>query len=119
MIIGTGIDIVELLRIREVMDRHQSFVKRIMTNKEKEIFDKLSNHRRVEFLAGRFAAKEAFAKAVGTGIGKHLSWQDIEVLSDENGKPIILSKQNYGKIHLSISHSKQYAIANVIIEERD
>ncbi|RXJ01948.1 holo-ACP synthase [Anaerobacillus alkaliphilus] len=117
MIIGTGIDIVELKRISDVMNRNLSFVSRILTEKERALFNPLTERRKVEFLAGRFASKEAFAKAVGTGIGKHLSWQDIEVIPDPNGKPMILSKIEYGKIHLSISHSKEYALANVIIEK--
>lgn len=116
MIIGTGIDIVELIRIKETLHRHQSFVKRILTAKEQEIFNSLSNSRKIEFLAGRFAAKEAFAKAIGTGIGKKLSWQDVEIIPDIQGKPKVIAKENFGNVHLSISHSKEYAIANVIIE---
>lgn len=117
MINGIGIDIVELARIKGAMERHQSFVTRILTTKEQTIFHKLSDNRKVEFLAGRFAAKEAFAKAVGTGIGKQLSWQDVEITPDINGKPTIVSKKTLGRIHLSISHSKEYAVANVIIEK--
>ena len=116
MIKGIGIDIVELKRIEAAIHRHKSFVDRILTNKEQSFFHKLSETRKVEFLAGRFAAKEAFAKAVGSGIGKNLSWQDVEIIPDENGKPILKCNTEVGQIHVSISHSKEYAVANVTIE---
>lgn len=115
MIIGTGIDIVELYRIEQLIQRQKKFVNRILTNDEKEVFIKLSEHRKVEFLAGRFAAKEAYSKAVGTGIGKSLSFLDIEITANNLGKPFIKKPSDY-KVHLSISHSKEYAIAQVIIE---
>ncbi|WP_077620340.1 holo-ACP synthase [Bacillus sinesaloumensis] len=115
MIIGTGIDIVELDRIKKILHRQKKFVDRILTDAEKEKFLQLSETRKVEFLAGRFAVKEAYSKAVGTGIGESLSFLDIEVLSDEKGKPV-LTKPISQKAHLSITHSKDYAVAQVIIE---
>lgn len=117
MIVGTGIDIVEMNRIKDVMARQKSFTTRILTNKEQQYFEALSANRQIEFLAGRFAAKEAFAKAFGTGIGKELSWQDMEIIPNETGKPVFISKKYSGTIHLSISHSKEYAVANVILEK--
>jgi holo-[acyl-carrier protein] synthase len=117
MISGSGIDIVELKRIEAAISRHSGFASRILTEKELHLFAKMSDRRKVEFLAGRFAAKEAFAKAVGTGIGKTLSWHDIEILPNELGKPFIYLNNDYGQAHLSISHSKEYAVANVIIEQ--
>ena len=119
MIKGIGIDIVELERIQRLIDRQPKFPNRILTEKERKKFDALVGRRQVEFLAGRFAAKEAFAKANGTGIGKTLSFLDIEVETDDLGKPIIKknSGNQIGRAHLSISHSNQYAVAQVIIEE--
>ncbi|WP_102349559.1 holo-ACP synthase [Bacillus sp. Marseille-P3661] len=116
MIKGIGIDIVELNRMKKIIERQPKFPERILTNKELEIYGKLSVSRQVEFLAGRFAVKEAFAKAKGTGIGKNLSFQDIEVLPDEFGKPVTQSNLSEEKIHLSITHSKEYALGQVIIE---
>lgn len=116
MITGLGIDIVELKRISEAINRNSNFVKRILTETEQGYFDELSGKRKVEFLAGRFAAKEAFVKALGTGIGKRCSWKDIEIIPDEHGKPLLQTKKEFGRIQLSISHSKEYAVANVIIE---
>jgi len=115
MIVGIGIDIVELDRIEKLLHRQSKFASRILTESEKQRFNSLSNHRKVEFLAGRFAAKEAYSKAVGTGIGATLSFLDIEIQNDEYGKPKII-KPYTDTVHLSISHSKEYAVAQVIIE---
>lgn len=116
MITGIGIDIVELSRIRKIYLRQQKFVDRILTISEKEIFYNLTDDRKVEYLAGRFAAKEAFSKAMGTGLGGNLSFLDIEIERDKNGKPFI-SKPFYEGVHLSISHSKEYAVAQIVIEK--
>lgn len=118
MIIGTGIDIVELSRVEKVSARQPKFITRILTNKEFTYYKSLNGKRAIEFLAGRFAAKEALAKAMGTGIGKQLSWLDIEILSNEKGKPIISISNTDHQVHLSISHSKDYAVAQVIIENK-
>lgn len=116
MIEGIGIDLIELDRIERVLAKQKRFLKRILTSTEREVYTRLSKEtRQVEYVAGRFAAKEAFAKAVGTGIGK-LSFQHIEVISNENGAPqIYVQGYEAKRILLSISHSKQYAIAQVII----
>ncbi|WP_108671719.1 holo-ACP synthase [Peribacillus acanthi] len=115
MIVGIGLDIVEIDRIRNLSERQPRFVDRILTTKEKEKYENLKGGRKTEFLAGRFAAKEAFSKAIGTGIGKDLQFIDMEILSDERGKPFF-SKPEKNKVHLSITHSQQYAAAQVIIE---
>lgn len=116
MIKGIGIDIIELSRVQEIITRQKKFIDRILTDKEKQTFEQLSDLRKVEFLGGRFAAKEAFSKANGTGIGKQLSFLEIEIETDTLGKPFI--RKPKVQAHLSISHSRQYAIAQVIIEER-
>lgn len=114
MIAGIGIDIIELDRISKLVD-DKKFIDRILTKAEKERFMKLSNQRRVEFLAGRFAVKEAFSKAMGTGIGKELSFTDIEVTTTDKGRPVISKPLSTG-VHVSISHSRHYAVAQVVIE---
>ncbi|MBU8879880.1 holo-ACP synthase [Bacillus sp. FJAT-29790] len=116
MISGIGIDIVELGRIQKICERQEKFADRILTEKEKANFNKLTEKRRIEYLAGRFAAKEAYSKAIGTGIGEALSFLDIEIEKDERGKPFISKPQKDG-VHLSISHSKEYAVAQIVIEE--
>lgn len=116
MIAGIGLDIVELQRIRRISERQIKFVDRILTPFEKETYQCLTETRQIEYLAGRFAAKEAYAKAVGTGIGQSLSFLDIQVENDEKGKPFIRKPQKEG-VHLSITHSAEYAVAQVIIEK--
>lgn len=116
MISGIGIDIIEINRIRELALRQKKFVDRILTFNEKKEYNQLPHERQVEFLAGRYAAKEAFAKAYGTGIGKELSFKDIEICSLHSGKPIIVKPFKEG-VHLSISHSREYAVAQVVIEK--
>lgn len=117
MILGIGTDIVELERVHRISERQSKFVDRILTSNEKEKFETLSESRKIEFLAGRFAAKEAFSKAYGSGIGEELSFLHIEIASDEKGKPYICKPFEEG-VHLSISHSLDYAIAMVVIEKK-
>ena len=116
MIKGIGVDIAEIDRVKRVLERQLRFPGRILTKKEIERFNQLKGQRKIEYFAGRFAAKEAFSKANGTGIGKELSFLDIEIGVDEMGKPCIVAPISKG-VYVSISHSKEYAIAQVVIEE--
>ncbi|WP_047154859.1 holo-ACP synthase [Aneurinibacillus tyrosinisolvens] len=126
MIMGIGIDIVEIERIHKIVGRQENaFLNRVFTEKEREVFPELEG-RRMEFIAGRFAAKEAISKALGTGIGKELSFQEMEVIADKTGKPGVLVDPSVMlrvigtancNWHLSISHSKQYAVAQAIVEK--
>ncbi|MGM7724408.1 holo-ACP synthase [uncultured Metabacillus sp.] len=119
MIAGIGLDIIELDRIRRIVERQPGFIKRILTINEIETYATLSKERKVEFLAGRFAVKEAYSKALGTGIGEEISFQDIEVINDERGKPIIKLLKKLPQadtIHVSITHTRQYAAAQVLLE---
>ncbi|WP_138419001.1 holo-ACP synthase [Aquibacillus sediminis] len=117
MIKGIGIDIVEIDRIKNSIKKNTRFINRILTDKEKEIYTSIKTEvRKLEFVAGRFAAKEAYAKANGTGIGK-LSFKDIEVSNDDQGAPkIFVSEQQDQHVFVSISHSEAYAVAQVVIE---
>ncbi|MFD2923212.1 holo-ACP synthase [Halobacillus naozhouensis] len=118
MIKGIGIDIVEIDRIKQSIKRNARFVQRILTRNEQERYHQLTKHRGAEFLAGRFAAKEAFSKAVGTGLGK-LSFQDIEVKTNKDGAPIIHVKEyEHLEIWVAISHSKSQAVAQIVLEDR-
>lgn len=118
MIKGIGIDITEIGRIKQILERQPRFPERILTDHEIKRFEQLKGLRKIEYFAGRFAAKEAFSKAYGTGIGNNLSFLDIEISVDKAGKPIITSPFSKG-VHVSISHSKEYAIAQVVIEEME
>lgn len=124
MIVGLGIDVVEIDRIRALYQRHSDrFVGRILTNAEREYV--LRHRDPTERLAGRWAAKEAAFKALGTGLDKGLRWQDVEVLPNADGKPEltfhgkasdITRALEANRIHVSISHSQLVAMAEVILE---
>ncbi|PEY33609.1 holo-ACP synthase [Bacillus cereus] len=115
MIIGIGIDIIELNRIEKMLDGKLKFMDRVLTDGERSVAAELKGHRLVEFVAGRFAAKEAYSKAVGTGIGKEVSFLDIEIKNDDRGKPILTANTEH-IVHLSISHSREFAVAQVVLE---
>ncbi|MFS0644955.1 holo-ACP synthase [Siminovitchia sp. 179-K 8D1 HS] len=118
MIFGIGLDLVELDRIERLRRSRRRFPQRILTKKELVQYDALPEKRKTEFLAGRFVAKEAFAKALGTGIGKEVSFQDIEIGAEPNGRPFFVKPATKRKSHLSITHTKKYAAAQVILEDK-
>ncbi|GAA0753739.1 holo-ACP synthase [Clostridium sartagoforme] len=121
MIIGIGIDIIEIDRIKKAIDRTNGFIEKIFTDKEITLFK--SKNMRSEVIAGNFAAKEAISKSLGTGI-RGFSLKEIEVLRDDLGKPIVFLSDNIEKLigkgyklNLSISHNNTSAIAFAILEE--
>ncbi|HFU3844738.1 TPA: holo-ACP synthase [Streptococcus suis] len=118
MIVGHGIDLQEIEAIERARQKHDGFPKRILTDREFERYQKLQGRRQLEYLAGRWAAKEAFVKAMGTGIGK-VTFRDIEILNASSGAPYIVCSHFSGKVWLSISHSGNFAQASVILEEKD
>lgn len=116
MIVGHGIDIEALASIQNAVKKRKGFAQRVLTDKEMERFSSLKGRRQVEYLAGRWSAKEAFSKAMGTGIGK-LGFQDLEILNNERGAPYFSKSPFSGKVWLSISHTDQFVTASVILEE--
>lgn len=115
MIAGIGLDIVELERIAKLDANSEKFRLRILTSEELKIYEGLTNHRRIEFLAGRFAGKEAYAKANGTGIGVACNFTDIAILPQASGKPVLYFKENEVAGFVSITHTKTVAAAQVIL----
>ncbi|MGT2888122.1 holo-ACP synthase [Streptococcus didelphis] len=116
MIFGHGIDLQEVSAVEKANQRSPRFARKVLTPKEYETFQSFSGKRQVFYLAGRWSAKEAFSKAMGTGIGK-LSFRDIEVLSDDKGRPYISKSPFEGRSFVSISHSGDFVQASVILEE--
>lgn len=112
---GIGLDIVEISRIMKANDLSPRFKEKILTKRELEIFMQLKTRRQLEFLAGRFSAKEAYSKANGTGIGKECALQDIEILPNDKGQPILYFKKELVQGFVSITHSKEYAAAQVVL----
>ncbi|PKH11660.1 MULTISPECIES: holo-ACP synthase [Planomicrobium] len=117
MITGIGLDIVELGRIRRLDGKSAKFRERVLTDNELVEYELLSVNRKTEFLAGRFAAKEAFGKAKGTGIGKICSFKDIEIRKDLNGKPSVYFKDEEEGL-ISITHTKEYAAAQILLQSK-
>ena len=126
MIIGIGVDLCEISRIRDaVVRRGDHFAKRILAADELTEFNQLNPSMQAGFLAKRFAAKEAIAKALGTGIGRGFGFHDITVFHDDLGKPFVnLNSENVtlrnvcgSRIHLSISDERTHAIAFCAIED--
>lgn len=122
MIVGVGIDIIEISRIKDAIEKNTLFIDKVFTENEIEYLK--SRNFRPEYAAGRFAAKEAISKALGTGIFQY-SIKDIEIDRNANGKPVVILRgkakqiaQKFGdyKIHLSISHSRENAIAYAVLE---
>lgn len=126
MILGTGIDLIEVSRIQASFERFgERFLRRVL--RPAEIDYCLTHKFPAPHLAARFAAKEAVSKAFGTGIGGQLGWQDIEVGRHASGEPFVilhdkglqLLEQRGGRcVHLSLSHTENYATAMAILESR-
>ena len=113
-----GTDIVEIERIAAAVERNAQFPTKILSEKELVLFRDMKEQRQHEFLAGRFSVKEAYAKALGTGIGK-IKFTDIVVLPNEMGAPKVVEGPIVESVIVSISHSKAYATATVIIDLPD
>ena len=126
MIISSGIDIIDIRRIKKTIDKYQFRFKKKCFHKG-EIIKSEKRLKSDESYAKRYAAKEACSKALGTGLARGVFWKDIEIHNDKFGKPHIklhnnalkfikiLTKNNNYSIEVSLSDEKNYAIANVII----
>jgi holo-[acyl-carrier protein] synthase len=125
MIVGSGIDMVEIGRIRESMERFgQRFLNRIFTSAEQAYC--LRKRRSAESFAARFAAKEAGAKALGTGISQGVNWLEIEVIRQPAGRPglvlhgraaEIAAALGVARMALSLTHTGDLAMASVVLED--
>ncbi len=124
MILGTGIDLVEVARIAASLEKFgDHFLTRILLADEVAYGRTYKNP--APFLAARFAAKEAVSKAFGTGIGAQLGWHDIEIRRQESGEPFVVlhgkgaelfAARGAKKIHISLTHTEIYAAATAILE---
>jgi holo-[acyl-carrier protein] synthase len=121
-ILAHGIDLVDFGRIEELLNRHQQrFTERVFTAKELADADNVKN--RIEKLAGRFAAKEAVMKLIGTGWRDGVAWTDIEIVNNKLGQPIVIitgkvkelaDQKDIEQITLSITHTANFAMASAI-----
>ncbi len=124
MIVSIGIDIIEVYRIRETLARTPRFVERVFTEKERAYCESKGSAAAQSY-AARFAAKEACLKALKTGWRGKITWHDIEIISGENSVPSlelrgeakkIFENLTANKIHISMSHTTEHAVAQVIFE---
>ena len=124
MIYGLGTDIVKIARIQE-MKSLSVFAEKILSSKEMKIASSFNEKRLIKFLAKQFAGKEAVSKAFGTGIRKPILFKYIEILRDENGKPLLnplgevkktMINLGISKSHVSLADENDYAIAFAILE---
>lgn len=123
MIEGIGVDIVEVSRIEKAVKRLGfTFLRRVFTNKE--IKNSKKRKRPYEYLAARFATKEAVFKALNDGLDGSIAWRNIEILNDKTGRPKVTlygkaktlqKKKKVDQIHVSVSHTKTYAVATAAL----
>jgi holo-[acyl-carrier protein] synthase len=124
LIVGLGVDIAEVERIKAAIERHgEIFLRRVYTAREREYCERFKN--KFERYAGRFAAKEAAMKALGTGWARGVRWVDVEVVRQKGGRPTMALAGEAGKVAerlgvknivLSITHTGTQALAQVIFE---
>ncbi|MFK8067105.1 MAG: holo-ACP synthase [Gammaproteobacteria bacterium] len=126
MIFGIGVDIVQINRIQKAMDkRGEKFVKKVLSEEEYKEF--LINKSSANFLAKRFAAKEAFSKALGSGFTDGLTLKQIQIVHNDKGRPLFhltdvakekIEQLNIRQCHLSLSDERKYVVAFVTLEGR-
>ncbi len=125
MIFGIGTDLIKIKRIKNI-NSLEKFAKKILSENELNLFNSLSNDKKVTFISKQFAGKEAFSKALGTGITEGIRFKEIEILRDEKGKPIFKAINslksfmlNLGitRTHISITDEREYAMGFAILEK--
>jgi holo-[acyl-carrier protein] synthase len=123
VVVGIGVDIVEVERIRRALEGSGAMVRRVFTEEEIQYCTERKN--RFQHFAGRFAAKEAALKALGTGWQEGIRWKDVEVVAGELGAPQIRlsgkARERFEKIgadraHVTITHAEAYAVSVVLLE---
>lgn len=125
MIVSIGVDIIEVYRIRETLERTPRFAERVFTPDERT-YCEAKGAASAQSYAARFAAKEAFLKALRTGWRGKITWHDMEIINDSQGAPSLkisgevkrlLQKMGATNFHLSMSHTTDHATATVILEK--
>lgn len=125
MIFGIGTDLIKIKRIKNI-NSLEKFALKILSENELDLFNSLSNDKKITFISKQFAGKEAFSKALGTGISEGIRFKEIEILRDEKGKPIFTAINslksfmlNLGitRTHISFTDEREYAMAFAILEK--
>jgi|TARA_E500000178_G_C16931225_1_gene711797 holo-[acyl-carrier protein] synthase len=125
MIFGIGTDIVEIKRIEEITSL-KKFAGRILSENEQHIFASMNDSKKIRYISKQFAGKEAISKALGTGINKDVSFNNIEILRDDDGMPFfnpinqldnLIADLGITKTHVSLADENHYAIAIAVLEK--
>ena len=125
MIFGIGTDIVEIKRIEEITSL-EKFAGRILSENEQHIFESMNDSKKIRYISKQFAGKEAISKALGTGINKDVSFNNIEILRDDDGMPFfnpinqldnLIADLGITKTHVSLADENHYAIAIAVLEK--
>ena len=125
MIFGIGTDIVEITRIEEITSL-EKFAGRILSENEQHIFASMNDSKKIRYISKQFAGKEAISKALGTGINKDVSFNNIEILRDDEGMPFfnpinqldnLIADLGITKTHVSLADENHYAIAIAVLEK--
>ena len=125
MIFGIGTDIVEIKRIEEITSL-KKFAGRILSENEQHIFASMNDSKKIRYISKQFAGKEAISKALGTGINKGVSFNNIEILRDDDGMPFfnpinqldnLIADLGITKTHVSLADENHYAIAIAVLEK--
>ena len=125
MIFGIGTDIVEITRIEEITSL-EKFAGRILSENEQHIFASMNDSKKIRYISKQFAGKEAISKALGTGINRDVSFNNIEILRDDDGMPFfnpinqldnLIADLGITKTHVSLADENHYAIAIAVLEK--
>ena len=125
MIFGIGTDIVEIKRIEEITSL-EKFAGRILSENEQHIFASMNDSKKIRYISKQFAGKEAISKALGIGINKDVSFNNIEILRDDDGMPFfnpinqldnLIADLGITKTHVSLADENHYAIAIAVLEK--
>ncbi len=114
---GIGIDLTEIERVKRVVTKQPQFVERVLTPNEQQQMAQFRGQRKWEYLSGRWSLKESFAKAFRTGIGDQVGFQDIEIIDNAAGRPIITKSPFCGQSLASVSHTGKLVMTEVVLEK--
>lgn len=112
-------DLTEIDRVKQVVEAHPQFIRKVLTRGEQEQLSQFSGQRKWEYISGRWSLKESFSKAMGTGIGATVGFQDVEIIDNEQGQPVVTRSPFEGRALASVSHTGKLVMTEVILEKGD
>lgn len=119
LLAGIGIDLTEIDRVKKVVEAEPRFIEKVLTKDEQSQLSHFAGQRRWEYISGRWSLKESFAKAMGTGIGAQVGFQDIEIIDNAAGRPIVTKSPFNGQSLASVSHTGKLVVTQIVLEKGD